>query len=117
MRRLTLGYLTLSLLLPLLFKSNHHQVSQHPGNQQEDDLAQLQDAIRHASGGTLVVLDAQAGPLKRVWCLYEIWWVQRTPTEYIVQKRKGFNVTSPICSFDLVNDRYEVQQYLCPGLN
>lgn len=23
--------------------------------------------------GTVVVLDAEAGPLGRVWCLYEIW--------------------------------------------
>jgi hypothetical protein len=38
--------------------------------------------------------------------MYEIWWVQRTPSEFIVQKRKGFNITSPICTFDIVNDRY-----------
>lgn len=37
--------------------------------------------------------------------MYEMWWVQRTRSEFIVEKRKGFNVTSPICSFDLTNDR------------
>jgi hypothetical protein len=37
---------------------------------------------------------------------YEIWWVQRTRSNFIVQKRKGFNVTSPKCTFDHVNDRY-----------
>lgn len=39
--------------------------------------------------------------------MYEFWWVQRTRSEFIVQKRKGFNVTEPICSFDLTNDRYD----------
>lgn len=38
--------------------------------------------------------------------MYEMWWVQRTRSEFIVEKRKGFNVTSPLCSFDLTNDRY-----------
>lgn len=40
--------------------------------------------------------------------MYELWWVQRTRSEFIVQKKKGFNVTSPVCSFDLTNDRYNV---------
>ncbi|GLI70609.1 hypothetical protein VaNZ11_015539, partial [Volvox africanus] len=48
-------------------------VNQHPGKEQDDDLAQLSNAITNASGGTLVVLDSQAGPLGRVWCLFEIW--------------------------------------------
>ncbi|KAG2484060.1 hypothetical protein HYH03_017080 [Edaphochlamys debaryana] len=48
-------------------------VNQHPGQEQDDDLAQLNTAITNASGGTLVVLDHQAGPLGRVWCLFEIW--------------------------------------------
>ena len=38
--------------------------------------------------------------------MYELWWVQRTKSEFIIQKKKGFNVTSPVCSFDLTNDRY-----------
>lgn len=37
---------------------------------------------------------------------YEVWWVQRTRSEFIVQRRKGFNVTSPTCTFDLTNNRY-----------
>lgn len=36
---------------------------------------------------------------------YEIWWVQRTRSKFSVQKRKGFNVTYPTCTFDTVNDR------------
>jgi len=38
--------------------------------------------------------------------MYEIWWVQRTRSEFVVEKRKGFNITEPICTFDTVNDRY-----------
>lgn len=38
--------------------------------------------------------------------MYEIWWVKRTRSKFIVEKRKGFNVTSPGCTFDIVNDRY-----------
>jgi hypothetical protein len=38
--------------------------------------------------------------------MYEVWWVVRTPSEFVVQKRKGFNVTSPQCTFDYVNNRY-----------
>lgn len=43
--------------------------------------------------------------LEYVRSMYELWWVQRTKSEFIVQSRKGFNITSPVCSFDLVNDR------------
>ena len=38
--------------------------------------------------------------------MYEIWWVLRTKSEFVVQKRKGFNITSPKCTFDIVNNRY-----------
>ena len=38
--------------------------------------------------------------------MYEIWWVKRTRSEFVVEKKKGFNVTSPICTFDTTNDRY-----------
>ncbi len=38
--------------------------------------------------------------------MYEIWWVLRTKSEFVVQKRKGFNVTYPKCTFDIVNNRY-----------
>jgi len=37
---------------------------------------------------------------------YEIWWVLRTKSGRTVQKRKGFNVTSPSCTFDEANNRY-----------
>ncbi len=35
-----------------------------------------------------------------------MWWVQRTRVKRIVQYRKSFNVTYPLCTFDTANDRY-----------
>ncbi|CAM9466989.1 unnamed protein product [Chrysoparadoxa australica] len=37
---------------------------------------------------------------------YELWWVQRTRHNSIVQSRKPFTVTAPRCTFDTVNNRY-----------
>jgi hypothetical protein len=37
---------------------------------------------------------------------YELWFVQRNRFEKILQKRKGFRVIWPLCTFDLINDRY-----------
>ncbi len=37
---------------------------------------------------------------------YELWFVQRNRFERILQKRKGFKVVSPECTFDGTNDRY-----------
>lgn len=38
--------------------------------------------------------------------MYELWWVIRNRSDRRLQKRKGFNVTSPACTFDLTNNRY-----------
>lgn len=38
--------------------------------------------------------------------MYELWWVIRNKSDRRLQKRKGFNVTSPACTFDLTNNRY-----------
>jgi hypothetical protein len=38
--------------------------------------------------------------------MYEIWWVVKTPVENVVQKRKGFNITAPTCTYDSTNLRY-----------
>lgn len=35
----------------------------------------------------------------------EIWWVVRSRSGFTVQKRKGFNVTNPPCTFDATNNR------------
>jgi hypothetical protein len=38
--------------------------------------------------------------------MYELWWVVRSKSGFTVQKKKGFNITEPICTFDSVNNRY-----------
>ena len=38
--------------------------------------------------------------------MYEAWWVVRTPSEFVVQKRKGFNISSPQCTYDTTNEQY-----------
>ncbi|KAG2427326.1 hypothetical protein HXX76_012521 [Chlamydomonas incerta] len=47
-------------------------VNQHPDTTQADDLANLQNVIRH-SQATVMLLDAQGAVLTRIWCLYEAW--------------------------------------------
>lgn len=37
---------------------------------------------------------------------YEIWYVFRNRFEKVLQKRKGFKVVWPMCTFDAINDRY-----------
>ena len=37
---------------------------------------------------------------------YELWYVQRTPYDLVVQQRKPFKVISPKCTYDIVNLRY-----------
>ncbi|EEY70063.1 uncharacterized protein PITG_06629 [Phytophthora infestans T30-4] len=38
---------------------------------------------------------------------YEIWWVQRTRYNSIVQKKKKFRVISPQCDFDFATNKYK----------
>ena len=37
---------------------------------------------------------------------YQLWWVQRTRYNFIIQQKKAIRVTEPTCTFDSVNDRY-----------
>ena len=37
---------------------------------------------------------------------YELWFVQRTPYDFVIQQRKPFKVVSPKCTYDIVNQRY-----------
>lgn len=37
---------------------------------------------------------------------YELWFVQRNRFEKVLQKRKGFQVIWPLCTFDHIHDRY-----------
>lgn len=38
---------------------------------------------------------------------YELWWVQRTRYNFIVQKKKTFAVVSPPCDFDFATNTYK----------
>ena len=57
-------------------------------------------------GRTSYLFNKDMVQLETYKSMYEIWWVLRTKSEYVVQKRKGFNVTEPACTFDIVNNRY-----------
>ena len=37
---------------------------------------------------------------------YELWFVQRTPYDLVIQQRKPFKVVAPKCTYDIVNQRY-----------
>ena len=37
---------------------------------------------------------------------YEVWFVQRTPYDLVIQQRKPFKVVAPKCTYDIVNQRY-----------
>lgn len=54
----------------------------------------------------MLFVDLIAYLLTISWRNVELWWVLRTPSEFIVQKRKGFAVTNPGCTFDTANNRY-----------
>ncbi|OWZ17383.1 hypothetical protein PHMEG_0008681 [Phytophthora megakarya] len=49
------------------------------------------------------------GDHTRTICMgdYEIWWVQRTRYNFIVQKKKKFRITSPQCDFDFATNTYK----------
>ncbi|KAE9144998.1 hypothetical protein PF001_g10060 [Phytophthora fragariae] len=49
------------------------------------------------------------GDRTRTICMsdYEIWWVQRTRYNFIVQKKKKFRITSPQCDFDFATNKYK----------
>jgi len=37
---------------------------------------------------------------------YELWWVQRTRSNYIVQEKKAFQVSEPPCTYDNLRNQY-----------
>lgn len=57
-------------------------------------------------GRTSYLFNKDMVQLETLRSMYEVWWTLRTPSEFVVQKRKGFNVTEPRCTFDTVNNRY-----------
>lgn len=50
------------------------------------------------------------GNTTRVLCKgeYELWWVQRTRSNFIIERTKVFNVTKPECDWDYINNRYYI---------
>lgn len=50
------------------------------------------------------------GNTSRVLCKgeYELWWVQRTRSNFIIERTKVFNVTRPECDWDYINNRYYI---------
>ena len=38
---------------------------------------------------------------------YQIWWVLRTPSEFVIEKRKTIYLNSPACDWDPANMRYK----------
>lgn len=57
-------------------------------------------------GRTSYPFDEDDLQLERLAFNYELWWVQRTKYNFIVNKRKGFKVTNPTCTFDFNNNQY-----------
>lgn len=44
--------------------------------------------------------------LEQTRSMYELWWVVRNKVNFVVQKKKGFNITFPPCTYDNVNGQY-----------
>ena len=57
-------------------------------------------------GRTSYPFDEDDLKLVRLDFNYELWWVQRTKYNFIVNKRKGFKVIEPTCTFDFNNNQY-----------
>lgn len=49
------------------------------------------------------------GDRARTVCMgdYEIWWVQRTRYNFVVQNKKKFRISSPRCDFDYATNKYK----------
>lgn len=67
-------------------------------------------------GRTSYLFNKDQVELEYTLSMFEIWWTLRTPSEFVVQKRKGFNITSPKCTFDIVNNRYFPYTLLIDGV-
>ena len=63
-------------------------------------------SVTFNDGRTSYDIEEDTLKLEKTMSMYEVWWVQRTRSERVVEKRKGFNITEPTCTFDTVNDRY-----------
>jgi len=53
-----------------LFAINQHKAAQEVGTSPQD--GPFNAALAHARGGAVMILDQQALPLKRLWCIFEV---------------------------------------------
>lgn len=44
----------------------------------------------------------------------QVWWVQRTRYDFVVQKKKPFRVTTPTCTYDALFERFHPYAILKP---
>lgn len=78
-----------------------------PGS--EEVLAQARLRGQYTSGYRMAVMTTtHGGRSNRTLCegRHELWWVHRTRYEYIVEKVMPFEIVSPLCDWDAINDRY-----------
>ena len=75
----------------------------------EDVLIDVKVPPGLASGFRTIPLPTQLNNNpRRILCRgsYQVWWVLRTPSEFIIEKRKTVFFESPICDWDPYNKRY-----------
>jgi len=91
------------------FLEIHQKDGYTPLVHNETVLSSKQITTPFLSGYSMTTLSTNfMGNSSRVLCKgpYEIWWVQRTPYNFIVQKKKSLDIFYPPCTFDTVSDRY-----------
>eukprot|EP00979_Chaetoceros_neogracilis_P004514 scaffold787_cov285-Chaetoceros_neogracile.AAC.78 len=72
----------------------------------EDNLLQGRYGVSFNDGRTVYYFSKHHLQIQIPPSNYELWFVQRNRFEKVLQKRKGFSVIWPLCTFDLINDRY-----------
>jgi hypothetical protein len=63
-----------------------------------------------SSGYNTVVLETQFKKIpSQILCAgpYQVWWVQRTLYDFVIEFRSTFAVVSPSCDWDADNKRYQ----------
>ena len=86
---------------PFNFRNKIGKVTRLPRNEKEKEYGVTFNDGRTEYNFTIEYLELQEPDSN-----YELWFVQRNRFEKILQKRKGFRVVWPECTFDPVNDRY-----------
>jgi hypothetical protein len=73
---------------------------------QNSDPQQNLYSVSFNDGRTTYIFPEYMLELQNPSANYELWFVQRNRFEKILQKRKGFKVQRPNCTFDILNDQY-----------